>query len=791
MTATEATFRLAAALHQQGRLTEAERAYQDVLRAQPNHFDSLHLSGLIALRTGRTQRGVQLIKQAIAVNSKVAAAHNNLGNGLRDLQRHKAALASYDKAIELRRDYAEAWYNRANVLRDLRRHDEAIASFREAVALKPDYADAWCNLGIALRDTGRVEEAVASYQAAIAARPDHAEAHGNLGNAQRELKRYEDAEASHDKAVALSPNSAGAWLNRAHALADLGRHDAAAKDYQQAVVLKSDAAEIWRDLGLTLRHIAPNSQASARYDQTMVANQKRADTWYLRGTALHELGFNDAADVCFDKAIALQSDHPRAWFGRAGIARDAKQFEQAAAAYAKAILFKPDFTEAYVNRSTALNELDRQDEALACCDRAIELRPDMPSAHNNRGNSLRELGRYDEAVVSFEQAIALKPDFVEAYTNLGNVSHLMMRQDAAIACYEKALALRPDWPEALSGLGVTYADLLRGHEALALFTRAIALKPNFPDAERNASFVSLQLGFFEQGWRLHEARKRLKHPVGTRPYPQPSWTGEQDLAGKTLFIHREQGLGDVIQFSRYAKLAHEKGARVIMEVQPPLEQLLRQSGSEITIVSPTETPRTFDFHCAIMSLPLAFGTTLETIPSGSRYLHADPAASARWEARLPPRTRPRVAVVWSGNPKHNNDHNRSIDLATFSAVFSNTVEWFCVQKDIRETDRAILKQIDGLHCLGDELDDFSDTAALLDVMDLVITVDTSVAHLAGAMGKPTWLLLPYNPDWRWLLDRDDSPWYPSFRLFRQTQAQYWAPVLQRVKRELETLASAA
>jgi tetratricopeptide (TPR) repeat protein len=791
MTETQATFRLAAALHQQGRLTEAERAYQDVLRQQPNHFDSLHLSGLIALRTGRTQRGVQLIKQAIAVNSKVAAAHNNLGNGLRDLERHKAALACYDKAIGLRRDYAEAWYNRANALRDLLRRDEAIVSYRQAVALKPDYADAWCNLGIALRDTGRVEEAVTCYQAAIAARPDHAEAHSNLGNAQRELKRYEDAVASHDKAIALSPNSAGPWLNRAHALVDLGRHEAAAKDYQRAVVLKSGAAEIWRDLGLALRHIAPNSQPSARYEQTMVANQKRADTWYLRGTALHELGFNDAAQVCFDKAIALQPDHPQAWFGRAGIARDAKQFEQAVAAYANAIQFKPDFVEAYVNRGSALDRLERYDEALACCDKAIALRPDLPSGHNNRANSLRELGRYDEAVVSLERAIALKPDFIEAFTNLGTVFHAMTRPDAAIACFEKALALQPDWPEALSGLGVTYADLLRGEAALSCFKRAVAMKPDFPDAERNASLVSLQLGFFEQGWRLHEARKRLKLPAGMRSYPQPSWTGEQNLAGKTLFIYQEQGLGDVIQFARYAKLAHAKGARVILEVQPLLERLLRQPGSAITIVGPTETPRMFDFHCAIMSLPLAFGTTLETIPSEPRYLLADPAASARWEAKLPPRTRPRIAVVWSGNPAHKNDHNRSIDLATFSTVFSETAEWFCAQKDIRETDRALLRQIDGLHCLGDELDDFSDTAALLDVMDLVITVDTSVAHLAGAMGKPTWLLLPYNPDWRWLLDRDDSPWYPSFRLFRQTQARYWAPVLQRVKRELEILASAA
>jgi hypothetical protein len=298
----------------------------------------------------------------------------------------------------------------------------------------------------------------------------------------------------------------------------------------------------------------------------------------------------------------------------------------------------------------------------------------------------------------------------------------------------------------------------------------------------NQSLCLLQTGRFEQGWRQHEWRKRLDNAF--RSYPQPVWLGEENIAGKTLFIYSEQGLGDTIQFCRYVKLMEARGAIVIMSVQQPVRRLLKQISPTIQIIDPNEMPTDFDYHCPLLSLPRAFVTTFETIPAEPRYLKADDELRAAWSARLPPKTNLRIGTVWSGSTGHKNDHNRSMKLETLLPIFSLDADWICLQKEVRDKDLALLRQDSRIAHFGDELKDFSDTAALVDLVDLVITVDTSVAHLAGAMGKPVWILLPFNPDWRWLLERNDSPWYPTARLFRQPQIGNWVEVVNQVKNEL-------
>jgi len=288
------------------------------------------------------------------------------------------------------------------------------------------------------------------------------------------------------------------------------------------------------------------------------------------------------------------------------------------------------------------------------------------------------------------------------------------------------------------------------------------------------------MGRFEQGWRLHEWRKKLAEPVGNRSFPQPLWLGREDISSKTLFVHWEQGLGDTIQFCRYGKLLTARGVTVVMSVQEPLYRLLRQMSPDIQIINHDEVPSAFDYHCPLMSLPLALGTTLETIPSEQRYIFADEQLRKAWDVRLPPKTKPRIGVVWSGSTKHKNDHNRSIDLLTLAPVFSADAHWISLQNELRRGDFALLQELHPLVSYGVELKDFSDTAAVIDLLDLVITVDTSIAHLAGAMGKKVWILLPYNSDWRWLTERNDSPWYPSARLFRQADVGSWGNVIARV-----------
>lgn len=289
----------------------------------------------------------------------------------------------------------------------------------------------------------------------------------------------------------------------------------------------------------------------------------------------------------------------------------------------------------------------------------------------------------------------------------------------------------------------------------------------------------MQLAEFAQGWEEYEWRKKLDKPMADRSYAQPAWLGTPDIAGMTLFVHWDQGFGDTLQFCRYARQVNALGVRVVMSVQDALLPLLMQMAPAIQIIGGNQAPIAFDYHCSLTSLPLALGTRLETIPSEPRYLAADEKLRIDWAARLPPKTRPRIGLVWRGSPVPN--PYRSMGLATLLPLLRDDVEWICLQQELDDDDAAVLRRDGRIAFVGDGLRDFGDTAALVDLMDLVITIDTSVAHLAGALGKPVWILLTYNPDWRWLMGRSDSPWYPAARLFRQREIGNWDDVVDQVR----------
>ena len=566
-----------------------------------------------------------------------------------------------------------------------------------------------------------------------------------------DLKRPEEALASYDKAIALKPDYAEAYNNRGNALMDLKRRE----------------------------------EAVASCDKAIALNPAYVNAYNNRGNALRKLRRPAEAIASYDKAIALKPDCAEAHKNRGAALTDLKRPAEVLASYDKAIALMTDDAVAHNNRGAALRELQRPTEAIASYDKAIALKPDYADAHYNRGNALMDLKRLVEALTSYDKAIALKPEFAGAHSNRGNALRDLQRSAEALASYDKAIALKPDFAEAYSNRGNALKDLKRPAEALESYDKAIALKPDFADAHWNQSLCLLLIGHFEQGLRQYEWRKNLK-PMAVRSCPRPVWLGDEDIAGKTLFIYWEQGFGDTIQFSRYAKLVEARGAKVIMSVQQPLCELLKQISPTIKILKPSEEPTEFDYHCRLLSLPLALGTTLATIPAEQQYIKSDEELRSVWSARLPPKTKPRIGVVWSGSATNNRGHHRSMGLQQFLAIFSPDAEWICLQKDIREKDLALLRQFGRIAFFGDDLRDFSDTAALIDLMDLVITIDTGVAHLAGAMGKPVWILLPYNPDWRWLLDRNDSPWYPSALLFRQQQIGNWATVTDQVKNELRS-----
>jgi hypothetical protein len=362
--------------------------------------------------------------------------------------------------------------------------------------------------------------------------------------------------------------------------------------------------------------------------------------------------------------------------------------------------------------------------------------------------------------------------------------HDLGRFEDALASYDRALKVRPDYAEALNNRGLTLHGLKRFDEALADYDRALQIRPDFPEAHWNVAMSRLLTGDFSSGWVEYDWRWR-NESLGApkRNFSQPTWLGGDLIEGKTVLLHSEQGFGDMIQFCRYVPMVVARGARVILEIEKPVRELLSTLAGAAQIVSRGDQLPDFDVQCSVLDLPPAFGTRLESIPTTTPYLHAPPRARQHWKTRLGPRDRPRIGICWAGNSNFPGDRSRSIGLSPMLPLLANTdVQFFSVQKDLRAGDDEILHNHPHFIHLGDEIQTFSDTAAIISLMDLVISSDTSVVHLAGALGKPIWVLLQFVPDWRWLLDRDDSPWYPTARLFRQDDTRLWENVIARVHR---------
>jgi hypothetical protein len=512
-----------------------------------------------------------------------------------------------------------------------------------------------------------------------------------------------------------------------------------------------------------------------------------AEAHAIRGIALKDLERVEEAIASFDRAIAIKPDYAEAHYNRGNALKKLERMEDAVASYDRAIAIKPDYAKAYYNRGVALNELKQVEEALASYDRAIEIKSDYAIAYSNRGVALQELRRVEEAVASFNRAIAINWDEAEAYSNRGVALQELKQVEDAVASYDRAIAIKSEYAEAYSNRGNALKELKQVEEAVASYDRAIAIKPEYAEAYWNKALALLLAGNFAHGWELYESRwKNERSALKSHNFPQPPWLGAEDIASKTILLHAEQGLGDTIQFCRYAKLVKALGAKVVLEVPKALRGLLSGLEGADELIEEGKTLPTFDYHCPLLSLPLAFKTDLTNIPSPQPYLAASAQKRDEWAQRLGAKGKPRVGLVWSGNATYKNDHNRSLPLQQLLPHLPNCCEYVSLQKEVRGVDKAVLGG-SGISHYGEELKDFTDTAALCDLMDIVITVDTSLAHLSGALGKKTWIILPYSPDWRWLLDRNDSPWYESVRLYRQGSDRQYAPVLQIVVNDLLNL----
>ena len=554
---------------------------------------------------------------------------------------------------------------------------------------------------------------------------------------------------------------------------------------QRAVGLNSNSAAAHRNLGAVLTRLGRSREALASYDRALALESDCAQTHAARAAVLCALERFDQAVLGFDQAIALQPAWPRLHGARAATLGLAGRVEEALRGYDTALELDPGNAAAHRERGTLLLSLDRPDQALPNLERAAELEPDNGHVHINHASALRALRRNAEALASWDRALQVDPQCAAVYVGRGPALQDLERPEEALASCERAIALEPDCAAAHLNRGGALCDLNRLDEALASIERAVALDPGCSPARCNAGMLHLQLGRFASGWSLYEQRPDA---LAAAARPQPRWRGDESIVEKTLFVRAEQGFGDTIQFCRYAPLLEARGARVVLSVYAPLRRLMQGLSSTIQILGDGETPQEFDFHCPLLSLPLAFGTTLDTIPRMPHYLAAEPDRIARWRGRIGNRGF-RIGICWQGNPHNAAEVGRSPPLAMFAPLAALPgVRLISLQKHHGTEQLAAMPPGMTVEELGEEFDAgpdaFLDAAAVMEGLDLIITSDTSIAHLAGALGRPTWVVLKHVPEWRWLVNREDSPWYPTLRLFRQSRRGDWEGVFADVRRAL-------
>ncbi len=517
-----------------------------------------------------------------------------------------------------------------------------------------------------------------------------------------------------------------------------------------------------------------------------------ADARMNYGVILLALERHEEALASFDQVLALRGGDAVLHYNRGNVLKSLDRNEEALASFDRALALAPDLAAAHHNRGSTLANLERLEEALASFDRALALKPELPDriqALNNRGKMLARLRCFDEALASYDAVLALAPDHVDAHTRRGVALAELGRYDEAQAAYAAALRLDPDYLDAFLNRGNAYASLNQYGAALADYAVVTTRQPDHADANFNEALVRLCLGDFGRGWTKYEYRWLCKWYASRRPkIPRPVWRGEEDLRGKTILLSAEQGMGDAIQFVRYAPLVAARGAKVLVGVHQPLAAVMTSVTGVAQVIANGETLPAFDLYCPLLSLPLVFGTELSTIPSTVPYISPPPERVTRWQGCVPKNGRLRIGVCWAGSILHPGDQRRSIPLEKFATILSvSGVDFISLQKEVSEQDGKILRD-HGVIALGQHFDDFADTAAVMTMLDLIISVDTSVVHLAGAMAKAVAVLIPFSPDFRWLLERTDSPWYPTMRLFRQTSIGDWSGPLEQLRRELEAVA---
>jgi tetratricopeptide (TPR) repeat protein len=653
-------------------------------------------------------------------------------------------------------DYLPALHLAAVIAFSEGRMSEGSALLSRVFARDPNHVPAYITLGDALAVKGEREGAMSAFVRAVTLRPKDAELHAKLGTALFELSRYEEAEAAYGHALTLDPNLSRARCN----------------------------------LGITLAAERKFAGAEQVFRRLLMSDPAYPGAWRHLGNALADQDKFHEAIAAYLNAQSTEPDDVELHIGLGNLLYKQSQFDDAAVHYRRATALAPDNVAPMRLLGHALHEAGRPEDAVQAYRRAAQLDPSDVVTMSNLGACLCGLQQFEAAIVACEQALALNPDHAPAHTNLGIIHEKMGDADAAVAAHRRAIAADPGYATGYANLAVALRNQGDLDEMLEVSHQAVAMAPDNALTRYNHAHFLLVCGDLAQGFIEHQWGRKCKQlSEGMLVFEGPEWQGE-NFAGKTLLLFAEYGIGDALQFVRYVPMVTARGGTVVLQVQPAIAALLRPM-PDVIVLGRDEPMPPYDLQLPLMDLPRIFGTTLETIPVGVPYLKADPAKVEAWRTALGGQQALKVGVVWAGSPLHKGDQQRSLSAeAVLPRLVMPGVQLFSLQKEPRAADRPVLQQFGGdIIDLAPKLGDFTDTAAAVSALDLVISVDTSVAHLAGALGRPCWMLLPYALDWRWLRDRADSPWYPSIRLFRQSKPQVWQDVLLRVSAELRRAAA--
>lgn len=658
--------------------------------------------------------------------------------------------------------------------------------------MKPPPLVQFLQNGLAAHQAGRLDEARTAYQQALALSPKNPDALHLLGvvlGAQGEVDRGIDLIA---KAVRLIPRNPSFLYNLGNLHLQRKGFAEAAKNYRLALTQNPKMADAWGNLGLAESSLNRQTEAREAWRRALALNPRHTDNWLRVAESFRDQGLLKEAEETYLTAATHIPGHVSIIRNLANIYSLQQRHREAVDTCRKALELAPNNHEVWNNLGIVLQKLNDFQGAVAAFEQSIRLKPDYADAYINMAPALQQLGRFDEAIAASERAIALDPTQINAHTNLASVLQRLNRIDDTIAACERAIATNPTQPDTYTNLGRALLGLNRLDEAIAAFSQARKIDPSNASARKNESMARLRKGELRAGFELYESRwEEAEFIAQKRELACTWWRGDQSLKGRSILLHAEQGLGDTIQFARYASILAEQGASVILEAPVPLFELMSDLPGPAQIFRRGEPIPATDFHCPLLSLPFAMRTDLDSVPAKIPYLRPRTPQIARWQAETAGLTGLKVGIVWSGNPNHKNDHNRSLPFTLFQKIFACRGASFVVlQKDIRADEQPFLTACPNLHNWSADFGDFAQTAGLIQQLDLIVSVDTSIAHLAGAMGKPTWILLPFAPDWRWMGNSDRNPWYPCMKLFRQPQIGDWDTVLTQVSTELTKLGSA-